>query len=84
MSAEPSRPYADDCAKVYTPSGRVAHLRPPDYSITGAKPVLCPQSLPWGGWLGTGSQAEYDRAAALPACKACIRVAGQLDAEKRL
>ena len=28
------------------------------------------------GWLGTGSQAEYERAAALPLCKRCDRSLG--------
>ncbi len=26
------------------------------------------------GWMGTGNQAEYERCAALPRCKRCVRV----------
>lgn len=26
------------------------------------------------GWMGTGSQAEYERCAALPRCKTCVRM----------
>jgi hypothetical protein len=34
--------------------------------------ALCGVTPPFGtGWLGTGSQREYDRVAALPLCKRC-------------
>jgi protein-tyrosine phosphatase len=63
--------YADECTRVYTPAGRRAHLLP----VTSVLPrgsVLCRVDPPWDhGWLGTGSQEEHDRAAALPVCTSC-------------
>jgi hypothetical protein len=65
--------------RVYTPQGQVAHLMRPiaagpadDY-----RHALCP-SVPPGDsqWLGTGDQAEYERAEALPLCAACGHLAG--------
>jgi len=61
--------YADDRTRLFAPSGRVAHLRPP----FGLADVLCGRPEPEGGWLGTGNQAEHDRAAGLPACRRCGR-----------
>jgi hypothetical protein len=60
-----------DWERCYRPNSRCAHLREDSrgYPICG-----------WDGrwdhidpamWLGTGSQAEYDRAAELPLCKLC-------------
>lgn len=56
--------------RVYTSAAaRVAHLKP---DWRGGDAVLCPaESQLFVGWLGTGSQAEYERAAALPTCKRC-------------
>jgi len=58
----------------YTRYGRVAHLLDPlEYSErTGTAAVLC-GLWEWyvHSWLGTGSQAEYERAASLPVCKNC-------------
>jgi len=56
-----------DYARVYLPHGTVAHLMAP----FGSRYVLCPAGSRAGEWLGTGSQAEYDRAAALPLCFRC-------------
>lgn len=73
--------FADECTRLYTPHGHVAHLRSPAHAIASAVPVLCPQMRPWpGDWLGTGSQAEYDKAARLPACRHCLRRATGEDA----
>ena len=60
--------------RVYTSAAaRVAHLRP---DWRGGDRVLCPaESRLLVGWLGTGSQEEYDRAAALPTCKRCEKIA---------
>jgi hypothetical protein len=57
----------------YTSIGRVAHavdIDGPHPAYAGAR---CHLDAPLGGWLGTGSQAEYERAAALPLCRLCRR-----------
>lgn len=54
----------------YLPSGRVKHaLRRP--SNVGAECGL--YTLPASAWLGTGSQAEYERVAVLPECQSCVK-----------
>ena len=53
-----------DTRRVYTPKGKVAHLTQQG-TIT-----LCRLWYPEGLW-GTGSQEEYEKAAALPTCKTC-------------
>ena len=66
------RPFADLCTRVYTRRGKRAHLLPPTASIIARGTVLCPADPAWDtGWLGTGSQAERDCAAALPVCAKC-------------
>lgn len=62
--------------RVFTRTGRVAHLRRDYHSMLGTIDALCGLApLPWdGGWYGTGSQAEYDRADSLPTCKRCQRI----------
>lgn len=57
--------------RCYRPNSRCAHLRIdshawPVCSYDGRYDHIDPAS-----WLGTGSQAEYDTAAALPLCKIC-------------
>lgn len=51
---------------VYLRCGGVTHVRP--YTETAPYPVtLCGREISWGeSWLGTGSQAEYDRARRMP------------------
>jgi hypothetical protein len=56
--------------RVYTFTGKVAHL----VAVGGSPslhrpPALCGREA--GTWLGTGSQAEYEKAAALPTCRFC-------------
>lgn len=66
------RPFAELCTRVYTRHGKRAHLLPPTASIIARGTVLCPADSTWDtGWLGTGSQAERDHAAALPVCAKC-------------
>lgn len=48
----------------YLPNGKVAHLVLAGLSVCGRDGV-------WGVWYGTGTQDEYDKAAALPHCKRC-------------
>jgi hypothetical protein len=60
--------------RIYRFRGREAHLRE----------ATCRTALrfrDYDGWLGTGSQAEYEHAAALPLCAACFawREAGLAD-----
>lgn len=60
----------------YTPGGTVAHLVDDadwDRVPGGVVTALCGW---WGQqtyWRGSGSQAEYDRAAALPTCRKCAQ-----------
>lgn len=63
----------DDCTRVYTPHGKMAHLLPPDDSPShGYAFTLCRrQPHLFTSWLGTGSQREYERAAELPLCARC-------------
>lgn len=75
--AEPRLKLAD-YRRVYLPSGRRAHLSPPFSARSG----LCAIAPEWpADWLGTGSQDEYDRAAALPLCRRCQSVFGASLAE---
>jgi protein-tyrosine phosphatase len=66
----PRRSREAECTRVCTRRGRVAHLLPPTSPVAHGS-VLCPVEAPWEGWLGTGSQQECDRAAALPLCTNC-------------
>lgn len=73
--------FADECTRVYTRRGNVAHLLSPASTMINGV-VLCPAGpQDWGGigWLGTGSQREYERAVLLPTCKRCARVAAAED-----
>jgi hypothetical protein len=64
--------------RVYTPYGKMAHLLPLGDRATAGYPVaLCRRSPAlFDSWLGTGSQGEYEKAAALPLCKRCKTAAG--------
>lgn len=59
----------------YTPGGTVSHLIwEPDWSAPG---VAYPHAAcGWSGtheyWRGSGSQEEYEEAAALPVCRKCL------------
>jgi hypothetical protein len=69
--------YADECTRLYMRLGRVAHLR-----NTFAPGVLCDATPPsHEEWLGTGSQAEYEKAAGLPLCRKCAFRAYAEDAQ---
>jgi hypothetical protein len=70
--------YIDDCTRVYGRHGVFAHLLAPGHR-TEDDAALCGRMLwasktyagTWNPWLGTGSQAEYERAASLPLCSMC-------------
>jgi hypothetical protein len=74
------QPYAAQCTRVYTRTGRVAHLMSPVQSIRNGS-VLCSVLPEWfTEWHGTGSQREIETAAALPVCKRCEDQAQREDA----
>lgn len=57
----------------YTPGGKVAHLIPETDWQHDFPTALCGW---WGQqtyWRGSGTQAEYDQAAALPTCRSCAK-----------
>lgn len=62
----------------YLPRGTVTHAfqRAP----VGYASALCGVAPLWyeprSDWYGTGSQVEYERAAALPKCRRCLRLLG--------
>lgn len=62
-------------ARVYAPTGRLAHLLPFRESADLGFPALC--GLKPGKdkpWHGTGTQFEYEYAQRLPLCPRCNRV----------
>jgi len=79
-------PYATLCARVYTRTGRKAHLLPPFASPNTCLTALCglcPEYFET--WRGTGSQAETEHAASLPVCRYCLkRVTAEDEAGRRL
>jgi hypothetical protein len=70
--------FASDCTRVYTRYGRFAHLRSTTHGVLHLGMPQDPD-----GWLGTGSQDEYDAAAVLPLCKVCEATAASLDPAPR-
>lgn len=68
---------AHDWTYVYSsPTAPTAHLLPEQHSPNSSMPALCgatPQSFRDPFWFGTGTQAEYDRADALPVCENCSK-----------
>lgn len=70
--------------RVYTITGKRAHLldirqRPDSWAS-----ALCGLSPIWHTpWLGTGSQAEHEKAAALPTCKYCAQQAERIKAQEQ-
>lgn len=62
-------PHFDAWARVFDGDivgGGVAHL-----AIDTSSDAVCGVERPLAGWYGTGSQDEYDFAAALPTCAQC-------------
>lgn len=57
--------------RVYTFTGKVAHLLPIGDSPNYDHVVLCGREA--GTWLGTGSQAEHKKATELPTCRFCAK-----------
>lgn len=75
--AETLRSAAASCTRVYMTSAKTAHLVFPDTTPSAAPRALC-QIRPYMGrsWFGTGDQAEYEKASALPLCARCKTAAG--------
>src|ERR1700722_14815045 len=65
----------DGCTRLYAKHGRTAHLQMPGDTYAD---VYCRIDPPPAWWLGTGSQAEYDRAALLPSCRRCLIARGDV------
>lgn len=73
-----------DETRVYTFTGKVAHLLPEGDSANLRLRALCGFSPAWHyDWHGTGSQVEYERAAVLPTCKNCLRFLAEFEAQER-
>lgn len=77
-------PYADQCTRVYTRTGKKAHLLPLLSSPNAHVTALCGILPEWfEAWRGTGSQAETEHVASLPTCRYCmkrVRAADEADA----
>lgn len=56
----------------YTYGGRKAHIVQALFGVEPYELAMCGWSGQWGSpWLGSGSQAEEDKAASLPFCRKC-------------
>lgn len=70
-----------DYTRVYGRNGRYAHLLTLngsvdiDSAMCGRILWTCVREGEWKPWLGTGSQAEYEKAASLPLCPRCEHLA---------
>lgn len=62
--------------RVYLSNGaKVVHLIPAWASPSSMEPALCGQNpAHWNGWMGTGTQDEHEKAAAMAICLNCERV----------
>jgi hypothetical protein len=63
------QPYASQCPRAYTRTGRTAHLLPPFASLNTDATALCGTSA--DAWYGSGSQDETETLGSLPVCKRC-------------
>lgn len=54
----------------YRTGSTMAHAIQPDEMRRAAKCGI--ETREWFDWLGTGNQAEYERAASLPRCQRCL------------
>jgi hypothetical protein len=81
MSDSPARmPYADQCPRAYTRTGKTAHLLPPLASLNTHGSALCGVLPEWfEAWRGSGSQLETEILASLPLCRRCEKHAQRAD-----
>ena len=59
-----------------SPTAQSVHLLPPfEFATPDRTPTALCGKWMWtaSDWFGSGSQSEYDRAAALPVCKTCAK-----------
>lgn len=78
------KPYADQCTRVYTRTGKRAHLLGPFVSPNTHGSALCGTVPEWfEAWRGTGSQQETETAASLPVCRYCGKRATAEDEASR-
>jgi len=78
------RAFADDCTRVYTRTGKRAHLLHPHVSPNSPGDALCGTGPEWwDAWRGTGSQREHETAASMPLCKYCQKRATAEDEAAR-
>lgn len=74
------KPYADLCARVYTRTGRKAHLLAPMMPPNTRGSALCGTGPEWfEAWRGSGSQDETEHVASLPLCRYCEKHATAQD-----
>jgi hypothetical protein len=57
----------------YLPRGTVAHYLGNYLGDRSGRSLCGVVVWPSEGWLGTGSQREYEHAASLPLCKRCVQ-----------
>ena len=75
---DPVTGYGAQCTRVYTRTGKRAHLLSPLASPNMHGAALCGTGPEWfTTWHGTGSQQETELAASLPLCKYCEKAAGK-------
>jgi hypothetical protein len=86
MTETARKPYAELCTRVYTRTGKRAHLLQPFMSPNGNGSALCGTGPGWfEAWRGTGTQDETETAASLPLCKHCEKhAAAQDEGERRV
>jgi hypothetical protein len=78
------QPFADQCVRAYTRTGKTAHLLPPLASLNTHGTALCGTGPEYfETWRGTGSQTEIETLASLPLCKRCERLARAADEASR-
>jgi hypothetical protein len=66
------QPYADQCPRAYTRTGKTAHLLLPFASLNTYGTALCGVGPEYfDAWRGSGSQQEIEILASLPLCKRC-------------
>lgn len=75
-------PYAEQCPRAYTRTGKTAHLLAPMQSLNDRRPALCGVAPAWfDAWRGSGSQDETETLASLPLCRRCETLASAADAK---
>ena len=75
------QPYAAQCPRAYTRTGKTAHLLLPFQSLNFYAAALCGTGPEYSeAWRGSGTQQEIETLASLPLCKRCEKQARAADA----